>query len=53
MRKNAFYIQNIVRVQAVLFLIFALPLQTLKAQSDPEGCGQNASVERWVIREGV
>src|SRR5690606_40128989 len=36
MRKNAFYIQNIVRVQAVLFLIFALPLQTLKAQSDPE-----------------
>lgn len=24
------------RVQAVLFLIFALPLQTLKAQSDPE-----------------
>src|SRR5690554_4728118 len=36
MRKDTFYIQNIVRVQAVLFLIFALPLQTLKAQSDPE-----------------
>src|SRR5690554_177599 len=36
MIKDAFYIQNIVRVQAVLFLIFALPLQTLKAQSDPE-----------------
>ncbi|MGE4347297.1 MAG: SBBP repeat-containing protein [Flavobacteriaceae bacterium] len=36
MRKDTFYIQNIVRVQAVLFLIFALPLQTLKAQSDPK-----------------